>query len=282
MISTYSRKQRTGILQRSVLHQGLLKGIILILLITSLNVFSSQTRNFFYILSSPISLSVMWAEKGVGGFFSVFFDAKNLYQNNVQLTQENHNLISQVAQLQDRLKQEYDLGNALENAKVSKFSVLEAKIVGLNQQNDTVVLDKGTDDGVADNMPIISSQNVLFGRVNKAYKNFSDVLLISAKDSAVDVKVQNQDPSQKTVFGVLRGNGNLSVYLDLVSSDSQLNSGDILVTSALEGLFPADLSLGKITTVQKSDLKPFQTAEVQQFFNFYETDNLFVITNYNK
>ena len=131
-------------------------------------------------------------------------------------------------------------------------------------------------------MPVISSQKVLFGRVQKAYKNFSDVLLISSKDSAVDVKIQQQDSSQKTVFGVVKGGGGLSLHLDLVDVDSQLNQGDVLVTSALEGLFPANLLLGNVSSVNKSDLKPFQTASVQQFFNFSDTDNLFVIINYKK
>src|SRR5690349_23381363 len=37
---------------------------------------------------------------------------------------------------------------------------------------------------------------------------------------------------------------------------SQLNEGDILVTSGLEGIFPAGLLIGKITSVSKDDARP--------------------------
>src|SRR5207237_1162769 len=104
----------------------------------------------------------------------------------------------------------------------------------------------------------------------------------SAKTSVVDVKIQQGDITKNLIHGALKGGGNFSIYLDLVDSDSDIKEGDVLVTSALEGIFPPDLLIGKITSSDKNDIKPFQTAKVQPFFDIKNIDNLFVITNYKK
>jgi cell shape-determining protein MreC len=55
-----------------------------------------------------------------------------------------------------------------------------------------------------------------------------------------------------------------------------------LSTSSLESSYPKDLLVGRIAIMQKNDLKPFQTAKVEPFFDLKSAENLFVITNYNQ
>ena len=102
------------------------------------------------------------------------------------------------------------------------------------------------------------------------------------KNSVLDVKIQKSDATLPPVYGAVKGKGWLAVYLDLVPVDSEINSGDVLITSALEGIFPKDLLVGKITSKDKNDLKPFQTASIDPFFDVKKTDKLFVITDYMK
>lgn len=108
-------------------------------------------------------------------------------------------------------------------------------------------------------------------------------MLISSKSSVIDVRVQ-QDPegTPPIINGVVKGSGFLGVYLDLVPTDQEIKEQDILITSALEGLFPKDLLVGKVTKNYKNDQKPFQQAQVEPFFNIKNTDNLLVITDYKK
>ena len=105
-------------------------------------------------------------------------------------------------------------------------------------------------------------------------------MLISNKNSVVDTKIENTDLTKAPIFGIIKGNGNLSIYLDLVSSDAEIHQQDNLITSGQEGIFPKDLLIGKITTSKKNDLKPFQTAEVKPLFDIKNTENLFIVTNY--
>ena len=74
----------------------------------------------------------------------------------------------------------------------------------------------------------------------------------------------------------------MSAYLDLIPISSEINLGNVLVTSALDKSFPKDLLVAKINKIDKNDQKPFQQAQISLFFNVNTTDNLFVITNYKR
>jgi rod shape-determining protein MreC len=70
--------------------------------------------------------------------------------------------------------------------------------------------------------------------------------------------------------------------LDLVPLDAEISAGQTLVTSGLEGVFPPGLLVGTITSAKRSDVQPFQTAEVTPFFDPAHTETLFVITGYQR
>lgn len=258
----------------------ILKIALLFLVVLSLNVFQSQIKNLFYVISYPISNLFLQSSDGASNFLKGLLNINKLQVENFSLKKENQDLLSQIALLKGDLKESEDLKIVLKNTRDSGFKIKLTKIIGLNLVSDVVIIDKGLDDGILENMPLISAEKVVYGRVLKAYKNFSEVTLISAKHNAFNIKIQPDDISKITTYGVLKGVGDLSVYLDLVDFESEIKEGDILLTSGSEGSFPRDLLVGKVLSVNKSDLKPFQTAEVQPFFDIKNVENLFVITSY--
>ncbi|OGZ83823.1 MAG: rod shape-determining protein MreC [Candidatus Staskawiczbacteria bacterium RIFOXYC1_FULL_38_18] len=261
--------------------------ITLIFFIIIFNFFGSQIKNSFYVVSSPVE-KVFWsAGESSSGFLSSFFWAGAIAKENDNLKGENEKLIAQVVLLQavnNANQAQSDISLGIQNADLK---LLMAGIIGLAGQ-DVVSVNKGSDDGIEEGMPVISQQNVVLGKINKVYKNFSSVMLISNKNSVVNVKVrQNKGgeimPDTETeIDGVIRGSGNSGVSLDLIPVDKNINEGDILITSSLEEVFPKNLLIGKITKIQKNDQKPFQQAEIQPFFDLKGLDNLFVITNYKR
>ncbi|NCQ03422.1 MAG: rod shape-determining protein MreC, partial [Cyanobacteria bacterium] len=59
--------------------------------------------------------------------------------------------------------------------------------------------------------------------------------------------------------------------------DKEISAGDIVVTSALSGDFPEGILVGKVKSVKKNELEPFQQAEIIPSFDFKEIDQLFII-----
>ena len=251
-------------------------------IILFLNIFQNTIRNSFFTLSSPISKTFLQAGNNSSELFNSVTAFDSVKKENNNLKEENEILLSKLSLLQQSLRDNQELKTALENTKNDNFNIVLIKITGLDAQNDIVTINKGSDDGIFENMPLISGQKVLYGKVIKVYKNFSQVILISSKNSTVDAKIQNNDIQKPQIYGAIKGTGALSLYLDLVASDAEIKEGDTLVTSALEGTFPPNLLIGKIISTDKNDAKPFQTAHLQPLFNIKNTDTLFVITNYKQ
>jgi len=255
------------------------KCIVLIIIIVLLNIFQSEVKSTFYYISSPAMTVFRNSGNNIHNFFQSFFNFSSFKKENDNLKEENQKLISEISSLQFYLRENQASKEALDNAKNANLNILAAHIVQLDTMNDYMTIDRGSKNGVIENMPVISSQQVIFGKVIKVYDNFSQVMLISNKSSVLDSKIQYDDPKKPLVHGVVKGNGDLSIYLDLVHPDSIVNEGDTLVTSGLEGTLPAGLIIGKVTSVNKDDLKPFLTADILPLFDAKTVDNVFIITN---
>lgn len=260
----------------------IVKGIILIAILIVLNIFANPIRNYFYTVSSSLNSMFVQSGKGISTFFGSFFYFKNIKVENETLKKENKNLLSQVSLFQQLLGENRAVHQMQENNPDREFNTVLTKVVGLNTQNDTLLINKGKDNGVLENMPVISSEKVLYGRVIKVYDNFSEIMLISSKNSIVDVKIQSNNIGLNPVHGAVKGQGSGKLGLDTVSSDAQIKEGEFLVTSGLEGMFPQNLLVGKITSVNVNDLQPFQTAKIQSFLDFKNIENLFLIIDYKK
>jgi len=251
----------------------LVGAIFIVLLLWILNIFVAPIKNTFYKISAPIQNKFWTAGVSSSSFFGSFFRGGALAKENENLKKENQKLLYQVAFLQSIEQGNQAQSDVSTTCQNSGFKLVMAGVAGLD--NDILSINKGSTDGISEGMPVISQQGVLFGKISKVYKNFSDVMLISNKNSVVNIKINE-------INGVVRGIGGLDAYLDLIPIGSQINSEDILVTSSIEKSFPKDLLVGKITKIQKDDQKPFQQADVNLFFDVKTADNLFVITNYKR
>jgi len=82
------------------------------------------------------------------------------------------------------------------------------------------------------------------------------------------------------ISAVAKGQGNSQIILDLVPGEAIIKKGDVVFTSALGGIFPKGLLVGKVERIKKDDTKPFQTAEVNPSFNLSQIEKLFIITDF--
>ena len=249
--------------------------VIGILIIFSSNFCRSGIRNIFYFISSPFQKVIWKTGKGFSDFGNTIIEIKNLKKENEEMKLRNQRLLMENSFLKE-LKEE--IREALEISLEKDFELALAEIIGKDISQDFILINKGTEDGIQNGLPVITEQKVLFGKINESYKNFSKVMLISNKNSILDVKVQNSDGNNdQKIYGTVKGKGNLSVFLDLIPSGVEIREGDILITSALEGIFPKGLLVGEIREKKKNDIKPFQTAEVEPFFNINQKEKLFII-----
>lgn len=254
----------------------ILIGIIIVVLVIFLsNFFQKGVRSFFYSFSAPIQRVFWRAGDRTADFFEAFIRVKKLKKEVDELKLKNQELLSRVAALKELEGENKLLREALGIELQKDFKLLLSQIIGKDVSQDFILIDKGREDGVLENMPVITQQKVLLGKTIEVYNNFSKVMLIFNKNSSFDVKIQEKD-----ISGVVKGKGNFKISLDLIPQDKETSQGDIVVTSKLGGIFPSGLLVGKIKEVKKSDIEPFQVIEIESTFNLEEINYLFVIKEY--
>ena len=109
-----------------------------------------------------------------------------------------------------------------------------------------VVLNRGSSHGVLPGQPVIDENGVI-GQVTEVYLTTCEVTLLTDKDQAIPVlNVRSGERS------VAYGRGQQG-YLELrfMMDNADIQQGDLLVTSGIDGVYPAGLAVGKVAMMHE-------------------------------
>ncbi len=206
---------------------------------------------------------------------------KEDYLARVDLHQENKELKSEIAQKNEaiiKLREGYILHTQFEkklNFKKtleSEYSV-SAKIVGRGQSFwlQTVIVDRGENDGVTEGMVAISESGVV-GQIIQTSPNYAKVLLANAPSSAIDCIVQ-----KNRTRGILKGRGKNGYVLQYVLKNDDVQVGDDIVTAGISGIFKTGFPIGKVSAVRRKRRGMFLEIEVKPAVDFQRIETLFIV-----
>jgi rod shape-determining protein MreC len=252
-------------------------GIILfsLLLAFNLNPIKKEVKNFFYFISHPFQ-EILWQwGKKISNFFETISAIERTKKENQDLKNQLHLLMAEKISLEELRKENEILREALGLGLQKEFKLKIAKVIAKEIGQDFILINQGASDGISLNAPVITPGKVLVGRISEVSKNFSKVQLISDKESTFDAKI-----AETEIPGVIKGKGNLKLFLDLVPPEKEVKEGELVVTTSLGGIYPAGLLVGKIGKIKKSDLSYFPEIEVLPLFDFKEIEFLFIIINF--
>jgi rod shape-determining protein MreC len=108
-----------------------------------------------------------------------------------------------------------------------------------------IVLDRGSHAGVMLGLPVIDNAGVV-GQVTRVFPFTSEVTLLTDKEQAIPVQVLRSG-LRSVAYG--RGHSNL-LDLRFVAPNADIQVGDVLVTSGLDGVYPAGLAVAKVIQVE--------------------------------
>jgi rod shape-determining protein MreC len=249
--------------------------IIAFFYVLNLNGFLSPFKNFFYSISFPIQQKFWDNGINVSDFFSGIMEAKNLKKETEDLKTKNQELIAQIASLKELKKENEILRQALNIGLEKEFQLKLSHVVSKDVFEDSILIDIGLKDGIKKGMPVISREKTLAGRIGEVYDNYSEVILITNKKSSFDAQI-----SEKDIFGVVKGAGNSDLRMELIPKEKEVLAQELIISTTLGNIFPKGLLVGEVREVKKSDLEPYQSAEIKPAFEFKMADSLFVITNF--
>jgi rod shape-determining protein MreC len=107
-------------------------------------------------------------------------------------------------------------------------------------------IDKGESAGVQPGQAVIDETGVI-GQVTRVFPYMAEVTLVTDKDHPVPVKVERSGV-RSVMYGA--GSGRLP-ELRFLSPNAEIQTGDRLVTSGIDGTYPAGLAVAQVVSVER-------------------------------
>ena len=110
-----------------------------------------------------------------------------------------------------------------------------------------IILDRGIKSDVMLGMPVIDNQGVV-GQVTRVFPFTSEVTLLTDKEQAIPVQLLRNG-----LRSVAYGRGKIgALELRFTAPNADIKVGDIVVTSGLDGIYPAGLAVARVTQLENS------------------------------
>ncbi len=227
---------------------------LLLLFVDARYRYLESTRSALSVLVSPVQHlatlpGVLWRQAG-----DFFVTQRSLVEENATLHQQHESDAARLLQLQALQQENRQLRNLLELPQRGEFSAIAAEIVYAERDafKRKVLVDKGADAQVQPGQVVMDDQGII-GQVTRVHPWMSEVTLITEKDHAVPVQVL-RNGLRTIVFGA-GDTSQLSLRYMPISSDIQ--NGDLLVTSGIDGVYPPGIPVAKVMKIERDAAYPF-------------------------
>ncbi len=207
-----------------------------------------------------------WAASRVTSFWDRYVYFVGVREENDSLRAKLEEATRELALLREKAAEAERLAKILTIRPPVGWSRQGARVVsrrlGPNAALETVLLDKGSLDGLTVNTPVTGAEGVI-GRVLRLSPSAATVLLITDPNSRIPVTSQ-----KNRTQGILKGEGpNREMVVQYVSLGASLEEGELLVTSGLEDIFPKGLPVARVTEVGRTGSSLFQTVYAEPLFS---------------
>jgi rod shape-determining protein MreC len=195
----------------------------------------------------PLQVAAMWPRDAAFAVGDYFVSLNSLEHENRQLKLQqiaNGQTLQQAQQLRAENTQLRHLLGASEQLPV-KSLMGEILYDARDAFTRKIVLNRGMQQGVSPGQPVIDDVGVI-GQVTRVFPFTSEVTLLTDKDQAIPVQVVRSG-----LRSVAYGRGQSGVLdLRFMPVNADIKKGDVLVTSGIDGVYPAGLAVAKVVDVE--------------------------------
>lgn len=210
-------------------------------------------------------------------FFLNFSEVK---AQNKELIKENQELENELASYSD-LKEENDRLRQVLNFQEERnnYNYVACDIIGYSGGNflDGYVVNKGKNDNIQKGMIVIAAQG-LVGQVTSVGNNWCIVQSLINENIAVSVMDQSTRDATGYIKGFKDSTGeNLAKVYDL-PMNSDVKEGDVIMTSGVGMLYPKEIRIGEVISVEEDKVKVMKNAVVKPYVDFNKLEELFIVS----
>ncbi|MET0534737.1 MAG: rod shape-determining protein MreC [Steroidobacter sp.] len=210
--------------------------------------------------TNPIYTVVQAPSQAWSWLTSSFADRDRLRVENSELSEQLSAARVKLLQF-DSLRQENLRLRAVREASAGvggRTMIAEIMRVDLDPFRHRVRINKGADDGVFRGQPVLDAFGIV-GQVVQVDKYTATLILISDAEHAIPVQV-----NRNGIRSIAVGTGDLhKLSLPYMTVESDVKPGDLLVSSGLDGIFPAGYPVATVNKVERNPAETFALVEAR-------------------
>lgn len=212
---------------------------------------------------------------GVRGNTQLYLNLIGIKKENEKLHEENLRLQSLI-QVKAELEKENDRLNRLLDFKShSKMELIGARVMSrdLLSDHNTLQINKGTEHGLKAGQAVITVDGVV-GYIFRPETLTSQVLLITDRYSVVDGII-----ARSRARGIVEGKKSSSCLLRYVEKSEDIQTGDLVVTSGLDNIFPKGFPIATVVSVENKNYSISVQVELKPVVDANKVEEVFIISN---
>ena len=220
------------------------------------------------------------------GYFELSQSGKyiwNHYFYLLRVESERNELFTRVRELEAHNSRllEYEgenkrLRKILNFSDLSGYNGVVASVIGRDPSNwvKSITIDRGTADGLRPGLAVVDG-NAIVGQTTSVGENTSRVLLLTDNNSAIDALAQNSRAAGTAEGGL--GRASLRLRYVLKVKEFQVDIGERIVASGMDGVFPKGALIGVASKVNPVTSGLFQSIEIEPSVDVYRLESVMVI-----
>ena len=232
------------------------------------------------LILEPLKMQVVdWASLPMKVISLPFVEAKKLlfyhgtFNRYMQLKDDMGVLKGRLINQEELARENQRLRELLNFRKGLIFSSVPANVVGRDPSNwnSTVIIDKGSDAGIKKGMPVVTALGVV-GKIAEVGKRKAKVMLVNDPNFSVAATLQ-RTREEGLLTGTLQG----ACRLRYLSHQTDVNAGDIVITSKISTAFPEGLIIGQVSFVEESPSSPTLECFIEPAVTLSQLEEVVVI-----
>ena len=200
----------------------------------------------------------------------------SLRGQNETLTEENRALRSQLLRMEQQIRNISLVDSvSFPTTDSLKYKVLKANVIknSFRLKNNYLTIDKGTKDGVKQDMGVLSPQGVV-GIIENTSERFATVQSVLNTRSALNAMVKRTQHFGSLGWDTREVN---KVQLLEVPNIAPIQNGDTIVTGGMSNIFPKGIPIGRIVHFEKSKKDNTYIIDVKLFADMSNLEYVYII-----
>lgn len=214
--------------------------------------------------------------------FSSVTDIKNTYTENQILREKIAQYKSLAFEVQELKKENEQLRASLDIEESARdFDLIHATVIARSPERwiEQMTINRGSQHGIENNMAVMTADGMI-GKISAVSNLTSTVQLLTGLDQLNRISAMISREDDNNIFGLIEmfdEESHSLVFRIIDESDTEIEEGELVVSSNVGGLFPTGLPIGTIKEVVPDQYGLTKIAHVEPAANLFEVNDVIIV-----